>query len=397
VQLSDRSVNAAFSLERHFGCTDDTVSFHNLSSGGDVYSWNFGDGAASSFTNPDHIYLNEGSYPVTLIGSNSWCADTATQTVALQHPLQAAFTPDKDLICEGTSISFANSSIYNAGMGVAKYRWLYGDGATDTAKQPAHTFGAPGDYNVFLIVTDFRNCSDTVNAAITVDPLPEVAVSLSDSIVCAGSSVRMDAHYTMKGNTGIAWQVGNENAQHQPEITRIFDTPGSFPVSFVASYRQCPDVRLERDLLVKPSPRISLGNDTTICYEEKTLWIGDSSTQQQGNVQWSWNTGATTAYINAAHKGTYLATAEIDGCSAKDTIEVTTHTCNCQMNLPSAFTPNNDGRNDVFRAIFAEDCTIKGFELSIFNRWGQNVFHSFDPSQGWDGAQAEPGSYKYKM
>ena len=55
----------------------------------------------------------------------------------------------------------------------------------------------------------------------------------------------------------------------------------------------------------------------------------------------------------------------------------------CQLYVPTAFTPNGDGRNDFFKAEYGEN-VIK-FHLEVFNRWGQRVFSSYELSKGWDG------------
>ena len=67
--------------------------------------------------------------------------------------------------------------------------------------------------------------------------------------------------------------------------------------------------------------------------------------------------------------------------------------------FPNAFSPNDDGRNDTFRAYI--DCAPRRFHLAVFNRWGGKVFESTGPEQGWDGRiQGEPaptGLYAYVL
>jgi gliding motility-associated-like protein len=64
--------------------------------------------------------------------------------------------------------------------------------------------------------------------------------------------------------------------------------------------------------------------------------------------------------------------------------------------VPSSFTPNDDNYNDVF---FAKGSLISEFEISIFNRWGQQIYRSYDIDNGWDGnfgqSQAPAGIYLY--
>lgn len=61
-----------------------------------------------------------------------------------------------------------------------------------------------------------------------------------------------------------------------------------------------------------------------------------------------------------------------------------TSTCGCAPIFPNAFTPNNDGRNDIFQPI--GNCLFSKYSLQIFNRWGQQVFLSNSPDIGWDGS-----------
>lgn len=55
--------------------------------------------------------------------------------------------------------------------------------------------------------------------------------------------------------------------------------------------------------------------------------------------------------------------------------------------FPNAFTPNNDGLNDVFRIEGKGNNQYKGYTMRVYNRWGQCVFTTLDPNQGWDGSQ----------
>src|SRR5690606_36041623 len=71
--------------------------------------------------------------------------------------------------------------------------------------------------------------------------------------------------------------------------------------------------------------------------------------------------------------------------------------CENELFVPTAFSPNNDGLNDVFN--IPTDFTIKIKELIIFNRWGEIVYKSFDSHPSWDGNYnndiAEIGTYFY--
>ncbi len=86
------------------------------------------------------------------------------------------------------------------------------------------------------------------------------------------------------------------------------------------------------------------------------------------------------------------------GCVAGDSILVNAQSC-CQVSLPTAFSPNGDTRNDLFRIITVGNHKIADFR--VVNRWGQTVFETADESRGWDGTfngvPQEMGTYYYYL
>jgi gliding motility-associated-like protein len=67
--------------------------------------------------------------------------------------------------------------------------------------------------------------------------------------------------------------------------------------------------------------------------------------------------------------------------------------------IPNAFTPDGDGLNNEFTAVFPENMKLASYEMYIYDRWGELVFYSQDPKQGWDaslaGFDAPDGVYSY--
>jgi len=82
--------------------------------------------------------------------------------------------------------------------------------------------------------------------------------------------------------------------------------------------------------------------------------------------------------------GLYTVTVtDINGCRATDTIVVILRNCINRLVFPNAFTPNGDGRNDLFRPVVSGNLT--SYILTIYNRWGQRIFSTSNPSSGWNG------------
>lgn len=104
--------------------------------------------------------------------------------------------------------------------------------------------------------------------------------------------------------------------------------------------------------------------------------IADSS-----GILYQWSNGITDSQIKVTAPGFYGLKVTNQCGSSSDEIIISKGVC--KIIVPDAFTPNNDNRNDVFRALFGEN--VVSFKMQIFNRWGQLIFQSNDIRKGWDG------------
>jgi len=144
-----------------------------------------------------------------------------------------------------------------------------------------------------------------------------------------------------------------------------------------------------------PLPLISLPADTILC-EGLTMNL---STPVQPNVNYKWNTGDTGCCIIAKTTGNYILSATNQCGSSYDSTQLEFIKCNYCLFVPNAFSPNEDGRNDKF--VILPVCVIEKYQISIYNRWGQLVFTSLNPSKSWDGfykgKPADVGTYFYQI
>lgn len=380
----DRSVTADYFYTIAYGCEADTVNFTNLSTAAGSYDWNFADGSTDTVTHPVHIYSSQNAFNVQLIAANETCADTTIKVINTQHPLSAGFTPDNDTICQGTLVTFTNTSTYLQQAGPAKFVWDFGDGTTDTSLNATHVFATPGVYNVMFVVTDFIACSDTAYWTIVVDSLPVMTFKVSDSSICEGRGVQFQAEYVVSGNTDLTWDFGDGNtAADQSSANHAFDTSGIFVVSLSGTYRVCPNVRFSKSIDVRPFPTLDLGPDTSMCPNGPALILGDRQNTSLPLAKWLWNTGDTTALIAIRHHGLYTAILRKEGCETSDSIEVYK---DCYINIPNSFTPNGDGVNDYFLPLQFLSQGITKYSMTIYNRWGQEIFKTDRiDGRGWDG------------
>ncbi len=136
--------------------------------------------------------------------------------------------------------------------------------------------------------------------------------------------------------------------------------------------------------------------DQTLCAGE-TLHLKALAFPQQ-HIRW--DDGSSNEQFATTVPGKHWVTVREDICQLSDTMNLTYDAfCNCYYSLPNAFTPDHNGSNDVFRLRIPQGCPVKGFELEVYNRWGEKVFQSLDVTKGWDGTfggqKSEVGTYSY--
>lgn len=369
------------------GCSGDTVFFHNESANATEYLWELGEAnLTDTNVNTHHVYLNAGTYPVTLVATNSHCVDSMIHIVSLGHPMHAGFTVSKDTICQGTPIQFTNTSSITADNGSGPgYQWSFGNGSSSNVKNPTYTYTRTGVYTTRLIVNDSIPCYDTVTKLIYVDSVSGLSVSVSDTPICKGDAVTFTAVYSGEGMVYSRWNFGDgpDTVMNVNPVHHAYAEAGVYTVSINNHYRVCPDTGTMFKVRVNDIPVINIGSDTSLCLDGDPIKISDKINTGNPNARWLWNTGDTTSSIDIVHPGHYWARVTIDNCSATDDIMVTK---DCYMDIPNSFTPNGDGIDDYFfpRQKLAEGITA--FSMSIYNRWGQQIFETESPDgRGWDG------------
>lgn len=392
-------VTSGFTYDIHLGCEKDTVIFNNTSvssaGGTPFYVWSFGDGISSSQTSPTHIYNTQDTFRVRLIASDNGCFDTTEVLIDLRHPIVSTFTTQDDSICVGTQTIMTSASIP---AGIVTHSWNMGDGTiinSGTTPLQSHTYSAAGIYTITLIVTDTLGCSDTSTRVVFVDALGYANFTMTDSTLCVGEPVFFDD--TLSANTiSFEWDFGDGKKLanvHNP--THTWDAMGNYNVVLISKYKVCPDIVVQKPVIIDNFPVVNLGPDTSICpglTGSLTLY----NVHNQGAIN-QWSTGESASSITVTQPGHYWLQASNGDCATTDSIWIKR---DCYLNIPNSFSPGGDGLNDYFlpREILSSGLTK--FKMNIYNRWGENVFTTDKiDGRGWDGkynGKPQPiGSYVY--
>jgi len=216
-----------------------------------------------------------------------------------------------------------------------------------------------------------------------------------DTTICQGVTlpkIRVD------DTAGLLWHLqaqGLSMSQTQPNINT--SQPGRITLYVSRKDGQCASTRVPVVVTVAERVENAAPDSTIRCRDiyDRSEKLG---TSVPNAISYTWTNGATDCCIDQpSNDGIYVRTTEIMCGPKVDTFIVTSRSCDHCIFLPDAFTPNGDSRNDRFRPII--QCAATGFNMRVFNRWGNAVYISEDKEGFWDGTRdgiPEPaGVYMY--
>jgi gliding motility-associated-like protein len=250
--------------------------------------------------------------------------------------------------------------------GIDSVKWDFGDSQQSQVLQPTHTYTAPGYYDVNLIVykVDCSGLNDTINRKIWIADSGNFLGADTSSCNVLTLEIGVEEIFGLN----YLWNTG---------FTGSKITTTAFGDYWLEIEQNGCKVRDTIKVSAKPKPIVSLGIDTTFCkFKPVVLATGNT-----GYDSYLWSTGEVTPTILVNQTGTYYVTVTKSDCEASDTIKV--FPGDCDIYIPSAFTPNNDNLNETFGVI--ENAYVQNFSLQIFSNWGQVIFNSNDINQKWNG------------
>ncbi len=206
---------------------------------------------------------------------------------------------------------------------------------------------------------------DQITISATPDPghfLPGDTIICPDQIIDLLPSGTYDTY---------EWQDGSNQPYYQT------DTEGTFWLRVTDSYGCSFTDSIYVNSLT--APVFSLGNDTLFCLGlEITLDPGIDSLHNN----YLWNDYGNRSTLTVSDSGEYWLRVSNPCGVMSDTILISTYNCNAAIAAPNAFTPNADGKNDIFEL---KGENISSFSMYVYDRWGSLIFESNDLYQGWNG------------
>jgi gliding motility-associated-like protein len=324
-----------------------------------------------------------------------------------------AILPDSINGCESFTLNFPNNSIPqypDVNFNNTSVLWNFGDGDSSTVFKPVHTYADTGSYHVRLIVFPGLHCADTTNAIAVVYPFVNANFSYSDTCL-ANSTQFVNLSSSSSGIiTGNEWQIFKDSIRLQDSYThndsfQFKTAPQTYLVMLTTRNDKGCSSSASMNISIENSPAPLAFHDTLLSIGTSLqLKVDDGNYDVGGTYNWWPIFGLSNPFIanpvlNSTEDATYRVTVENKfGCEMTDSFQVKYYK-GPNIYVPNAFTPNGDGRNDVFKPTYIGISKLKYFK--IFNRYGQLMFETDDPSKGWDGnIHGEPavqGAYVWEV
>ena len=381
-------------------CQGNTFNFTNLSTsnlGNIPYHWDFGvanlTNDTSNIFSPTYTYPDTGKYTVTLIAyPGNLCGDTTKQTFYVYPPLKIKFPPQSKQCLKNNSFNFVVQGVY---VNSATFKWDFTSAATPSTASTATVnnvvFNQAGLYFVKLNAKQFA-CRDSLIDSIRVIKRPIAKINNLGQSLCNPAKIAFANGSSSDLPLTYLWQFSNGNTSTAFEPIQIFTPTGIYGVTLtVKTTSVCIDTSIASvsNITVNPTPKagFTFSPQVTTIFDPD-IYINDNSSEDVIAWNYSFGDGGGTNLASEVHTyqeyGNYLIKQVVyNAFGCYDTIsQVVKILPEFRFWIPNTFTPDDNMLNDNFMPIAIG---IINYEFEIFDRWGEKIFKTNNPKQGWNG------------
>jgi len=319
---------------------------------------------------------------------------TASQSATIGEPAPVSVQPGPPVsICAGGSATLQASATGGSG----GYAFSWSPNGPDVAPSATTTYT--------VVATDAHGCASPP-ATVTATVGQAFQPSFTASVTAGCTPLCVSFTPQPAGAAAYSWTFGDGGISTAEQPGHCFTSGGDFSIGLVVTDAQgCTGQVAVPDLVhAAPSPVVSFSavppvamiSEPTIHFSNATLnadqftWhFGDAAGSSSGERGPSFTYDAVDCYTVT------LEASNGAGCSASGQTVVCVED-RFQLFMPNAFTPNNDGINDVLLPITSVQAP-KDARLMVFDRWGAPLFTTEDLHRGWDGGEAPTGVYVWKL
>ncbi|MDB5200943.1 MAG: cell surface receptor domain protein [Ferruginibacter sp.] len=317
--------------------------------------------------------IMQSGIPCTTV--NSVTSNAITMAIIPSQTPVVSISASGNNICPGTIVTFS-ANIANAGTAPIIHWTKNGMTVGSNSSLYVDNGLTGGDIIRCDIISDFSGPCALSNSAVSNTIVMTMAASApavnlgADKKGCAGDPVLLKP--AALGYVSYLWQNGTT----APTFTTT--SPGSYSLEVIDA---CGSRSRDTvNVIFQAKPSNFLPPDSNVCYFSPSLAI----TPKFVFSKYLWSDHSVSPVIHVGTPGTYwLQATDSNGCTGTDSIVIKSENCLKGLFFPNAFTPGNDAVNDIFKALVGQSVDL--FDLTIYNRYGQFIFHSTDVAKGWDG------------
>ena len=366
---------------------DQSVSFAPIQS----WYWDFGDATNSTLQNPpQHLYTMPGIYEVKLVirGFDGCVSDTMRKNITIGSKPLANFQVFDTCYRKPPRLMNLSTNVVGA---INEWTWLLDGSLLSNAQQPSFANIPVGLHQLELVVKSVYGCeSDTFRGSFTIRPIPVIDLIAPDG--CLNDPINFTCTQ-LDNNTTITrwnWNFGDGKTTQQQNPVHTFLAAGDMTVQLSAMDNTgCVSDDVSKTIRVTEINITSINDTIVLPNIPFTLntTLGGNFTGTP-TIAWAPATGLSTSngvspVATLQDNITYIVTATTSaGCTAKDIINIEVFKGSA-IYVPTAFTPNKDGLNDLLRPRYVGIKHLDYFR--VFNRWGQVVYTTTNRDAGWDG------------
>lgn len=266
---------------------------------------------------------------------------------------------------------------------------------------PNQTITAPVSGTYQVLGTSNFGCQDSLALAITVNPVPQLQIT-PDLGICPGFA----ANIAVSGALNYLWDntaLSGSGGMVTPSQTTTYQVLGSNVYNCLDTAATTVTVYPQPSANFLASPLILTNDNPTVSFTSAALnaatavWdFGDGNTLESSQNQFDY----TYPFVEDQTYTVTLSVQSAEGCTAQSQVQIQIKG-GIIYYVPNTFTPDGDALNNIFTPVFTSGFDPQSYHLTIFNRWGEVIFESYDPKGGWDGKidiyDAPDGTYTYAI
>jgi gliding motility-associated-like protein len=331
-----------------------------------------------NYVNSNIIPVMMGSYSINIRDNNGCILNTGNITIGLNNTV-IIDAGANDTICEGTSTQL--NAISNA----TGYVWTPVLGLSSTAV--SNPIASPIVTSQYFVSATLGICTKLDSVTLFVNPAP-VPNAGADITICFG------ANATLQGTGAVEYSWSPSTYLSNTHIAQPISQRPKDNINYYLSIKDangCASLMMDTmRVIVTPAVKLFAGNDSVVVAINQPVQLNVIQLGASTVTSYIWS----PAYgLNNVHTATPIALLDRDftyyvtgitpaSCEGSDTINIKVYK-GPEIYVPTAFTPNGDGTNDILKALAIG---MKDYHyFRVFNRWGQQIFYTQNFSNGWDG------------